>query len=155
MPIPTSPVTAPASLHLQTRHTTPHTVVVTVTGEIDLATAPDLHTALLKALIAHRPTVINVDLTTCTFLDCSGLRVLLAAHTTAQTTGCQIWIKHPQPFVRLILEVTKLLEMFTTDDDMARQTTPRHDPATTASGTPTEQEKAKEKQKTSSLLAAA
>lgn len=155
MSIPTSPATALASIHLQTRYGSSGTVVVAVAGEVDMATAPDLHTALLNALVVYRPAVIEVDLSACTFLDCSGLRALIGAHTAAQASGCPIWIRHPQRFVRLVLEVTRMLDMFTAPDDgpddKARQTAHRDDPAITASGVPIEQEK----DKPPSLLAAA
>lgn len=127
MSTPTTPVTTPPPLHLHTRHDTPGTIVIAVTGEIDMATAPDLHTALLNAMAVHQPTAIDIDLSTCTFLDCSGLRALTAAHTTAQTSGCQIRIRHPRHLVRLVLEITGLLDMFTApDDDNTEQTAPNH-----------------------------
>jgi anti-anti-sigma factor len=121
MSIPTSPVTAPASFHLQTRYGHSGTVVVAVAGEVDMATAPDLQAALLEALVVHRPAVIDVDLSACTFLDCSGIRVLIAAHTTAQASRCQLWVSHPQRFVRLVLEVTGLLDTFTAPDHDPRR----------------------------------
>lgn len=137
MSIPTSPVTAPA-LRLHTRRGSSGTVVVTVAGEVDIATAPDLHAALLEAVIVHNPAVIDVDLSVCTFLDCSGIRVLIAAHTSAQANGCQVRISHPRRFVRLVLELTGLLDMFTAPDDgpddMAEQPASSHDAAISASG---------------------
>jgi anti-anti-sigma factor len=86
---------------------------VAVTGEIDMDTAPALHAALLRALTAHTPTVLNVDLSACTFLDCAGIRVLLAARATAHATDTQMWTRHPQRLVRRVLELTDLLDMFT------------------------------------------
>jgi anti-anti-sigma factor len=145
MSIPTSPVTAPAWLHLQTRHGPSGTVVVAVAGEVDMATAPGLHAALLDALAVHRPAVIDVDLSACTFLDCSGIRVLIAAHTTAQASGCQMRVSHPRCLVRLVLEVTGLLDMFTAlddgPDDMAGQPASSRDAAISASGLRTESAK--------------
>jgi anti-sigma B factor antagonist len=138
MSLPTSPVSAPASFHLQTRFGHSGTAVVAVAGEVDMATAPDLHAALLDALVVHRPAVIDVDLSACTFLDCSGIRVLIAAHTTARAIGCQVRVRHPRRFVRLVLEVTGLLDMFTAPDDgpddVAGQPASGHDAAISASG---------------------
>jgi anti-anti-sigma factor len=51
--------------------------VVAVTGELDLATAPELEVALAGA---HGD--VTVDLNATTFVDPSGLRVLLAASAT-------------------------------------------------------------------------
>jgi anti-sigma B factor antagonist len=61
--------------------------VVTVRGDVDATTAPDLRSCLLGAL--HRPDVtdLEVDLSSVTFLDSAGLTVLVAAHQAAQRAG--------------------------------------------------------------------
>lgn len=123
LPVHTAPVATPTPLHLSTRHTSLGTVVVAVAGEVDMATAPALYAALTDALATHRPAVLDVDLSACTFLDCSGIRVLLAAHATAQAGGCRMWARYPQRLVRLVLEVTNLLDMFTAPDDAAARAT--------------------------------
>lgn len=117
MSIHTSPAPVLAHLHVQTRSLSPHRVVVAVAGEVDLATAPVLQTALADALATYTPAVIDVDLSACTFLDCSGITVLVAAHAAAQARGCQMWARYPQRLVRLVLEVTELLDMFTAPSD--------------------------------------
>lgn len=114
-----SPVTELPYLHLTTRRTASGTVLVAVRGEIDMATGPVLHAALLDALGTHSPVIIDVDLSACTFLDASGLRVLVAAHTAAQAAGCQMWARYPRRLVRRVLEVTQLLAMFTAANDPA------------------------------------
>jgi hypothetical protein len=43
--------------------------------------------------------------------------VLVAAHATAQASGCQMWARYPQRLVRLVLEVTELLDVLTAPDD--------------------------------------
>jgi anti-anti-sigma factor len=99
----TSPVPTLAHLHVETHCVSPGTVVVAVAGEVDMATAPALHAALVDALTTYTPTVVDVDLSACTFLDCSGIRVLVAAHATAQASGCQMWARYPQRLVRMVL----------------------------------------------------
>lgn len=54
------------------------TTVITVSGEIDLFTAPELKSAIGAAVDDGRPRVV-VDLTHTTFLDSSGLGVLVGA----------------------------------------------------------------------------
>jgi anti-anti-sigma factor len=56
--------------------------VVSVAGEIDLATADQLR-AVLKAPEAQAPTVV-LDLRAVTFIDSSGLSVIVAEHQRAQ-----------------------------------------------------------------------
>jgi anti-anti-sigma regulatory factor len=49
-------------------------------------------------------------------MDCSGIRMLVAAHATAQLIGCQMWARHPQRLVHLMLEVTEVLDQLTPQD---------------------------------------
>lgn len=58
-------------------------VVLTVTGEVDLNTAPRLREALEEAVAAH-PSLLVVDLTDVDFLGSPGLAALIAAHDRAQ-----------------------------------------------------------------------
>ena len=58
--------------------------VLTAVGEIDLASAPDLETRLSQCL-GNGPVV--VDLSSVSFIDSTGLRVLLAAHSGASDGG--------------------------------------------------------------------
>jgi anti-sigma B factor antagonist len=121
MSVYTSPVPTLAQMHVETHCASPGTVIVVVAGEVDLATAPALHAALVEALTTYMPTVVHIDLSACTFLDCSGIRVLVAAHSTAQASGHQMWARHPQHLVRRVLELTGLLDVFTAPNDTARQ----------------------------------
>ncbi|MCR6490659.1 STAS domain-containing protein [Amycolatopsis sp. OK19-0408] len=57
-------------------------VILTAAGEIDVSTIRFLSDALADA-IAQRPPLLVVDLTPATFLACSGLTVLMAAHHLA------------------------------------------------------------------------
>jgi anti-sigma B factor antagonist len=54
--------------------------VVAVRGEIDLVTAPRLEAAVEQAILEHRaPRRLLVDLDECTFMDSTGLAILLRA----------------------------------------------------------------------------
>lgn len=52
--------------------------VVVVAGEVDVSTAPELRSVLAEAIERREPRIV-VDLTETTFLDSSGLGVVLAA----------------------------------------------------------------------------
>ena len=67
--------------------------VVTVRGELDLATAPELETAVMERLDAGQDVV--VDLRELEFMDSSGLRVLVAAHTRAADGSAGFAIVRP------------------------------------------------------------
>lgn len=78
--------------------------VLTVRGELDLATADHLW-AMLEPLIT--PGVLLVlDAAELTFLDSSGLRILLLAGTKASASGATLRLAAPQPAVRRVLELT-------------------------------------------------
>jgi anti-sigma B factor antagonist len=79
--------------------------VVTVRGELDLATAPELETALLERLDAGHEVVL--DLRELQFMDSSGLRVLVTAHTRAADGGPRFAIVRPLAGS----EVAKILEI--------------------------------------------
>jgi anti-anti-sigma factor len=69
-------------------------VVAEVSGEIDMASAPWLRETLLVAIRRHGP-VICVDLRGVTFLDCSGVNVLLATARRAQLDGGRMQVVRP------------------------------------------------------------
>jgi anti-sigma B factor antagonist len=50
--------------------------VVSVQGDVDMATAPDLEKALAEATVAPGDLPVLVDLTATTFIDSSGLKIL-------------------------------------------------------------------------------
>ena len=52
--------------------------VIAVTGEVDLATAPELERAV-KAVLEGGPANLVIDLSDTTFMDSTGLRVLITA----------------------------------------------------------------------------
>jgi anti-anti-sigma factor len=120
-----SPVTGLAQLHIDTSYPSAATARVAVVGEVDLATTPMLRERLLRVLLDQRPELLDVDLAGVTLLDCIGLGVLVAVRNAAIRAGGQMRVSHPQPIVRQVLEVTRLLGMFTA---------PTNVPAPTGSG---------------------
>jgi anti-anti-sigma factor len=68
---------------------------VTLRGELDLATAPDLEAALSDLLDAGQDVV--VDLRELAFLDSTGLRVLAAADARVEGREQQFLIVRPRP----------------------------------------------------------
>lgn len=70
-------------------------------GEIDTYTAPDLE-VLLDAL----PVVCVVDLDGVTFIDSSGLRVIVDAHRSRHERGGGVTLRTPSPSVRRLLQIS-------------------------------------------------
>lgn len=85
--------------------------VVTVGGEIDALTAPELG-ALLTAQLAAASLVV-VDLERVRFLGSAGLSVLFAANELATRENCCLWLVfHHRGMVNRALEVTGLREQY-------------------------------------------
>lgn len=91
---------------------------MTISGEIDLYTAPRLHSELGAVLADGMPTRVVIDMSGVEFCDSTGMNVLLAAHRVAIERGGDLTLAAPRPPVRKILEVTGLQSVFTIEDDL-------------------------------------
>jgi anti-anti-sigma factor len=90
--------------------------VVTATGELDLAVADGLD-ARLEPLITPGAVVV-LDGSGLTFMDSSGLRVLIRASNRATTEGATFRVVAPQPAVRRVLELAGADGFLATRDDV-------------------------------------
>jgi anti-sigma B factor antagonist len=79
--------------------------IVRVSGEVDLATVSELQQALAAG---GRTQPLVVDLTECTFLDSSGVRVLLAAASEAETAAEPFALVAGERGVRRALDIAAL-----------------------------------------------
>jgi anti-sigma B factor antagonist len=86
-------------------------VVLSVGGEIDLATAPDLCQKMEEA-IALSPHLV-LDLADTTFMDSTGLTALVQARRACLSQGGSVTIRSPQRAVRRVLEITQLDSLIT------------------------------------------
>jgi len=87
-------------------------VTLRVSGEIDLYTAPALREAALAALRQHG-TTLRIDLRDVTFMDSTGIEVLLATRRRAELEGGSLTLCCLRPAVRRVIEVTGLDRLFT------------------------------------------
>ncbi len=100
MPLSSTP-DRPALL-LDVRSST-NVVVVVAEGEIDLETSPELGRAI-DAALAGRAHVI-IDLHAVTFIDSTGISLLLTAAERARRSGVELRIE-PSAIVRRVLQLT-------------------------------------------------
>jgi anti-anti-sigma factor len=91
-----------------------HGVIVTVRGDIDLATAHDLEACVRGALDGASSVV--VDMAGVTFLDSSGLRSLVLLQEEAQSHGTSITLRSTQRNVRRVFDLTGLAATFSFSD---------------------------------------
>jgi anti-sigma B factor antagonist len=90
----------------------PGPAVLAARGEIDVASAPEFHEAL-SGLVAEGPALLVVDLSEVSFIDSTGLGVLVSAEkqTRADSHELRLVVTHPQ--ITRLLELTGLDEVFT------------------------------------------
>lgn len=106
---------APRALEVQVR-SADDVVIVTVHGEIDMASAPLLQSALDEVLRGTPPAVV-VDMSNVGFLGSAGLSVLVAA---SETAGSGVLRVVPSDAARRPIELTaldQLLRVFGTVED--------------------------------------
>lgn len=85
--------------------------VVSVSGEIDVATAPQLREHLQDRMEAGSSTVV-VDLLAVTFLDSTALGVLVGALKRCHEAGGDLRLVIDQPRVLKLFEITGLTDVF-------------------------------------------
>ncbi len=80
---------------------------LTVAGDVDLATSMQLKRALDQALDAEpAATTIRADLARVTFLDTTGLGLLLAARTRAQSRGGRFIVSSTSAELDRLFDIT-------------------------------------------------
>jgi anti-sigma B factor antagonist len=125
------------------------TVAVELEGELDLAAQLALHGVIERAL-TRSPAVLSLDLSRVTFIDCSGLRIIVEAADRCASRNARLTIvPGPAPVQRFfeILELTAVLPFASGDggqldapndsprrDGRERPLPPPEAPAGTASG---------------------
>ena len=83
---------------------------VRVTGDIDLATAPEFRQRL-EAVIAAGICNLDLDLSDVTFLDSRGLQVLLAVRQSLHDRHQRLRVLNPSKPVLRVFELSGMLEV--------------------------------------------
>lgn len=91
--------------------------VITVAGEIDVASAPQLREALHK-VIADGHTTVVLDLLAVTFLDSTALGVLVGALKRCRELGGELHVVVADPRIVKIFEITGLTSVFSIADSL-------------------------------------
>jgi anti-sigma B factor antagonist len=86
-------------------------VVIDVEGELDIATAPILLQAI-QAVFEDPITSLAVSLDRLTFMDSTGINVLLITQRTAQRRGIRFALAAVAPQARQALDATGLSDLF-------------------------------------------
>jgi anti-anti-sigma factor len=80
-------------------------VVAIVAGELDMATSPDLERAIEHTGPDGR---LVIDLTGCTFVDSSAIRVLATRAQAASRAGGSVAVVATDPGIRRVLEIAAI-----------------------------------------------
>jgi anti-sigma B factor antagonist len=83
-------------------------VTVTPEGDVSLETVDVLREVLRNVLQSQNVARIDVNMSAVTFLDSSGIGVLVAAQRAAAARGATLRLCEPTPMVRMTLEITHL-----------------------------------------------
>ena len=94
-------------------------VVITVRGEVDIATAPLLR-AVLDGIYAARPRRVEIDLSGVTFLDSHALTTLVAARRRLAAVGAALVLRQPSRPVTRVLAISGLDRVFETSPSWSR-----------------------------------
>lgn len=104
-------------LQVDTHERDDHALVV-ATGEIDAATADIAADAVRRALHAGHPLVV-LSLEHITFIDSTGLGMLVKSHRTADALASRFAVSHPTPQTSKLIRVLgldQLLHVYETTD---------------------------------------
>lgn len=90
------------------------TTTIALTGEIDLVAAPEVRTYVSGAL-AKNPRRLAIDLGGVTFLDSTGVQVLVVARQTTRLLNVEFVVTPGPPQVMRTLELAGLFDLLTFD----------------------------------------
>jgi anti-sigma B factor antagonist len=91
------------------------TVSLSLVGELDLAGARPLEESFAEAEL-RAPARMVVDLGRLSFIDSTGLRLLLQADARARERGCELVLRPGEPAVQRVFEVTGALAILRFED---------------------------------------
>lgn len=89
----------------------PEGLTVRIVGELDLSTVPQL-SAVLGQIDGNNPGRLLLDLDGVTFMDSSGLAVLVHAQHAAEQHGYRLTVRYSSPQVARLFELTGMLQYF-------------------------------------------
>jgi anti-anti-sigma factor len=79
--------------------------VISVAGELDLATGPELE-AELHDISPRNTELVVVDLRKLEFMDSTGLSIIVRAHQRLTGEGCELGLVRGSPQVQRLLDLT-------------------------------------------------
>jgi anti-sigma B factor antagonist len=109
---------SPEPLHITTRITSER-IMMTVRGEIDIATAPQFGAAMTDRLARDPAVSLHLDLSGVDFIDCTGVQALLVAQRTARLLGGDLILTRTSRQVDRLLTLLRLESAFAVESDVS------------------------------------
>jgi anti-anti-sigma factor len=95
--------------------------VLSVRGELDIGSAPVVREAFLRLARDETVTDVALDLSGVTFLDSSGLAVLLMGARRWEGDGNRLYLRAPSQMVVRIIDLTGVRRAFVFEEDPPQQ----------------------------------
>jgi anti-anti-sigma factor len=92
--------------------------MVTLAGEIDATNSEELH-SVLDSVVKEHPRLMLVELSGLSFMDSTGLRMLLRANRGLDREGGVVALVAPQGSVARVLQLTKADQLIPVYDSVA------------------------------------
>lgn len=82
------------------------TAIVMLSGEIDHHTARELRAEIDRFVITMQPDRLTMDFTGITFMDSSGIGLIIGRYKLMKECGGQLEIRGAQPYIRRVLKLS-------------------------------------------------
>lgn len=96
-------------------------VRLTLSGEVDCATAPELREAINEVLCNRNPATITIDVASITLLDSTGIGTLVVAHRIARDLCVELLVVNPNRFVARLFGVLGVADLLGVSDGDSEQ----------------------------------
>ncbi|MBQ1519355.1 MAG: STAS domain-containing protein [Ruminococcus sp.] len=80
--------------------------IASISGEIDHHNAKELRTKLDKYIISSRPAQLVIDLQGITFMDSSGIGLIMGRSKLIKACGGRLTVHSPQPYIKRVLKLS-------------------------------------------------
>lgn len=87
-------------------------LLVTLSGELNITSAPELRVVLMKHVKGAEP-VLALDMSGLEFMDTSGLATLIEAHLKVEEHGGRLALFGLQSQIAEVFEITRVTALFT------------------------------------------
>ena len=90
-------------------------VILLVEGEVDAFTAPQLKEKLLGLIQPTQYQTVSLDLAGVSYMDSTGVGVLIGALKASKQTGTKLLVKNIPPRIERLFTITGLIDVITVE----------------------------------------